>query len=93
VSIVVRAFVVGLVATGLLMFVVAAALGVGAASTSLTLDVRLGPLGLLAVERDGVEVAASVGPGLAVVAALGGLLNAAAAALLARRRRRGEPVA
>lgn len=92
-SVVVRAFVVGLVATGLLVFVVAAALGVGAASTALALDVRIGPLGLLTVERDGPEVAASVGPGVAVVAGLGGLANAAAAALLARRRRRKEPVA
>lgn len=46
----------------------------------------LGPVLVVAFERSGKATAATFGPGIAVAAAVGGLLNAAGAALLRRRR-------
>lgn len=45
----------------------------------------LGPLLLVEFERSGTATAATFGPGIAIAAVAGGLLNAAGAALLRRR--------
>lgn len=83
----VTAFLLGLVAVGV-------AAGAAAVAAAIAADaggwggyrISLGPLLLTEFERDGADTAASFGPGLAVVATVGGVLNALGAALLLRRR-------
>jgi hypothetical protein len=72
----------------MLAYAVAAAAAVIVQAGGGVLDVHVGPLVLVAVERSGAVTSTMFGPGLLAVAALGGLANAAAAALLARRARR-----
>lgn len=83
-----RALALGTVAVAMLAYAVAAAAAAIVQAEGGRLDVHVGPLVLVAVERSGDAAAAVFGPGLLAVAALGGLANAAAAALLARHARR-----
>lgn len=85
---VVRAFALGAAAAGLLAYALAAAIAVIAQSGGRTVDVHVGPLVLVAIERTGATTATSIGSGLLLVALLGGVVNALAAAVLARRLRR-----
>jgi hypothetical protein len=88
-----RAFVLGAVAAGVVAYAVAAALAVTAQAGERTLELALGPLGLVTVARDGPTTVTTFGAGLVVVACVGGLANLAAALLLARRARcRGDGV-
>lgn len=87
-AVVVRAFALGAVAAGLLGYAVAAAVAVIAQSGGRTVDVHVGPLVVVAIERAGATTATTFGSGLLAVALLGGVVNALAAAVLARRLRR-----
>jgi hypothetical protein len=82
---VVRAFVLGAVGVGLLVYVAAAAVAVAAEAGARDLDARLGPVLLVAVEHVGNSSSLTLGPGLALVAVGGGLVNATAAVVIARR--------
>jgi len=88
----VRAFVLGAVASGLLAYALAATVAVLAQSGGRAVDVRLGPLVLVAVQRAGTATATTFGSGLLAAAVLGGVVNALVAALLARRLRRLRPM-
>ena len=72
----------------MLAYAVAAAAALVVQAGGGVLDIHVGPLVLVAVERSGATTSTLFGPGLLAVAALGGLVNVAAAALLARRARR-----
>jgi hypothetical protein len=80
-----RAFALGAIALGVLAYAGAAALAVGAQAAGRSLVVGLGPLVLVSVEREASEVVTTFGPGLLVVAILGGCANLAAARLVRRR--------
>ncbi len=81
-----RALVLGLVATGILAYTIATAAAIIVASSGATIDVRFGPLVVLAVEEldDGGAVT-TMGPGLLLVALVGGAVNAGGALVIARR--------
>lgn len=82
-----RAFVIGTVAVGLVAYVLAAGAAVAAASAGLTFRAAAGPLLLVAVEHDGADSVSTLGAGLTLVALTGGLANAVAALLLGRAGR------
>jgi len=86
-SVVVKALALGTVAAGLIAYALAAAGAVLAQAGGRTLDVHLGPLVLVAVERVGATTATTFGSGLLAVALLGGVVNALLAVALARRLR------
>jgi hypothetical protein len=84
-----KAFVLGTVVFCVLAYAVAVALALSASEGGWSsLRVALGPLLLVAVERDGAATVTTFGPGIVGVGLLGGAVNAAAAAALARRGRR-----
>jgi hypothetical protein len=85
-----RAFVLGFVGVGLLAYVAAAALALSAEVGGRSLDLGLGPLSLVVVERSGSSTSLTFGAGLVVIALVGGVANAVAAAVLARRARRRQ---
>ena len=74
-------------AVGLIAYALAAAAAVLAQAGERTLDVHLGPLVLVAVERVDTTTATTFGSGLLAVALLGGVVNALLAFALARRLR------
>jgi len=80
-----RAFALGAIALGVLAYAGAAALAVGAQAAGRSLVVGLGPLVLVSVEREASNAVTTFGPGLLVVATLGGCVNLAAARLVRRR--------
>lgn len=80
-----RAFVLGAVAIGVLAYTLAAALAVAAQAGGRTLDVALGPLAVVAVAGERSETVTTFGPGLLVLAFVGGLVNLATARLIERR--------
>ena len=80
-----RAFALGTLAVGVLAYAGAAALAVGAQAAGQSLAVALGPLVVVSVEREASDAVTTFGPGLLVVATLGGLVNLAAARLIRRR--------
>lgn len=84
----VKSFLLGTVALGILGYALVAALAVAAQAGSRTLDIALGPLTLVAITADGTSTATTFGPGLVVVALVGGIANLAAAFLLSHRHRR-----
>lgn len=86
-SVVVRAVALGMLAAGLVAYACAAAAAVVVQAGGRTLDVHLGPLALVAVERTGAGTATTFGSGLLAVALLGGIVNALLAVVLTRRRR------
>lgn len=86
-SVVLRALALGAVAAGLVAYAAAAAVAVIAQAGGRALDVHVGPLALVVVERSGDATATTFGSGLLAVAVLGGVVNALLAAALARRRR------
>ena len=88
-----RAFTLGCVALGVLAYAGVAALAVAAQAAGRSFVVGLGPLIVASVERDASAAVTTFGPGLLVLAMVGGCANVAAAALLARRLRgRGDRV-
>jgi len=86
-SVVLRALALGAVAAGSLAYAGAAALAVITQAGGRALDVRVGPLVLVVVERSGGGTATTFGSGLLALAVLGGVVNALLAVALARRRR------
>jgi hypothetical protein len=82
------AVLLGATAVGALAYAAASTIGLAVAASGGELTLGLGPLGILSVERlvDGGS-ATTLGPGILVLAAAGGLANAAAAAVLARGSR------
>jgi hypothetical protein len=80
-----RAFALGAIALGVLAYAGAAALAVGAQAAGRSLVVGFGPLVLVSVEREASNAVTTFGPGLLVVAILGGCVNLAAARLVRRR--------
>lgn len=81
----VRALVIGTVAVAVLAYVVAAGVAVAADSVGTTFRAALGPVLLVAVERDGAASVTTLGPGLTVIALAGGLANLVAALVLEAR--------
>lgn len=85
------AFALGAAAFGALALLGAIAVGAFAdASGRATFELALGGLTFLSFERDAGGTSTTLGPGLAAVAAAGGVLNAGGAALLSRGGRRRE---
>jgi hypothetical protein len=84
-----KAFVLGTVVFAVLAYAVAVALALSATEGGWSaLRIALGPLLLVAVERDGATTVTTFGTGIVAVGLLGGAVNAVAAAALARRGRR-----
>ena len=83
-----KAFLLGTLAVGIVGYAVAAALAVSAQATGRTIDIRLGPLGIVTVATQGAAKVITFGAGLLVLAVVGGLLNLAAAAVIRRRAER-----
>lgn len=84
-----KALALGAAACALVLYTVAVAVAVTADARgwgSFSLDV--GPLTLLAFDRNGATTTFEAGTGIAVLAAVGGVANALAAVVLLRRRRR-----
>ncbi|RDI74576.1 hypothetical protein Gocc_1465 [Gaiella occulta] len=85
---IVKAFLLGALAAGLLAYTAAAALAaVSQASGADVLRLALGPLVLVAVDTRAGTTTTTFGSGLLVLAVAGGLANALAATVLARRSR------
>lgn len=84
-----RAFTLGAIAIGVLAYAGTAALAVAAQAAGRSLAVGVGPLVVVSVERDASAAATTFGPGLVLIAIIGGLVNVGAAHLL--RRRAGGP--
>lgn len=82
-----KAFLLGTAAFGVLGYAAAAAVALAAQAGERALDVRLGPLALVVVERAGGRIATTFGAGILAVAVAGGIANALFALVLARRRR------
>jgi hypothetical protein len=83
-----KAFVLGMLAAGVVTYAVAGALAVSAQVSGRALELGLGPLHLVSVVTRGTATTTTFGPGLAVVAVLGGLLNLVAAWAVQRRAER-----
>ncbi len=83
-------FLLGTAAVAVLAYAAALALAIAAAAGDWgALNVAVGPVVLVAVERSAGETSTTFGSGLALAALAGGAVNAGAAALL-RGRTRGR---
>ena len=82
-----KAFLLGAVAVGVLAYALAAALAVSAQTGGRTLHLALGPMVIVSVTRQASASITTLGPGIAVLALAGGLVNLAAAQFLRRRGR------
>jgi Co/Zn/Cd efflux system component len=83
------ALLLGVVATGALVYVFVAAVALVAATGGSSLRVGVGPLVLVSVVSDARSTTTVFGSGILVVAFVGGVLNLVTAWVL-RRRREGE---
>jgi hypothetical protein len=83
-----KAFLLGAVAVGVVVYALVAAVAVAAQAGGRTLDIALGPLTLVSVTQGGAATVTTFGPGLVVLALAGGLANLAGAQLLRHRSRR-----
>ena len=89
-----RAFAFGAVAMAVLLGGVAAALSVlVAADGSDGVEFVLGPVVVFAVATTDGATSTSLGPGIALLSVVGGLVNAAALSLVERRQRSRDPIA
>ena len=79
-----KAFVLGTLALAVVGYAAAAALAVAAQASGATLDVGIGPLGLVSVTLAGTTRVTTFGPGILVVALAGGAANVVAAQLIRR---------
>jgi hypothetical protein len=80
-----RAFVLGTIAVGVVAYAVVAALAVAAQAGGRALELALGPLAVVSVTQGEAATVTTFGPGLVVLALVGGLANLALAWLLRRR--------
>ena len=83
-----KAFVLGALALAVVGYAAAAALAVAAQAGGTTVDVRVGPLLIMSVTLEGAARVTTLGPGILVIALVGGLANVAAAQLIRRRHGR-----
>jgi len=83
-----KAFLLGMLAIGVVAYTAAAALAVAAQAGDRPLDLTLGPVGVLTVADHGGVTTTTFGPGLFLIAVAGGLANLALAALIRRRAER-----
>ena len=83
-----KPFALGAIASGVLGYAAAAAFAVAAQEGGHAFRIAIGPVVIVAVERDGGATATTFGPGLLLLALAGGLVNAGVALLIARRSRR-----
>ena len=85
-----KPFVLGLLALGIVGYAMAAALAVAAQAGGSTIDVGVGPLLIVSVTHDGATLVTTFGPGIPVIALVGGLANLAASQLLRHRAASGS---
>ena len=83
-----RAFLLGALAIGLVAYAAAAALAVAAQAGDRSLDLALGHLAVVSVVERQDATTTTFGPGLLVVALVGGLANLALASFIRRRAER-----
>lgn len=82
---IVRAVVLGVVATGVLAYVLAGAVALVIAGSGGDLRLATGPLLWLEVDQAPGGAAVTLGPGLVLLALLGGAINGLAGLLVGRR--------
>ena len=88
-----KAFLLGAFAVGALAYALLTTLALTAQAGGHTLDVALGPLVFVAVGEESDAIVTTFGPGVVVLALVGGLANLAAAGLVRHRAgRRGDRV-
>jgi hypothetical protein len=80
-----KAFLLGATAVGAIAYALLATLALGAQRGGRTFDLALGPLRLVAVAREGAVVITTFGPGLIVLAVVGGIANLVTATVLRHR--------
>jgi hypothetical protein len=85
---VVKAFLLGAVAVGVVAYASVAALAVTAQAAGRALDISLGPLTLVSVTQGRTATVTTFGSGLVALALVGGFVNLAAAQLMRHRSRR-----
>jgi hypothetical protein len=85
-----KTFLLGGIAVGVVAYALVAVLAVTAQAGGRTLDIALGPLGLVSVTHGGTTTVTTFGSGLIVLALAGGLANLALAKLMRRRSRRSD---
>ena len=85
-----RAFLLGAFAVGVVAYALVAGLAVTAQAGGRALDLALGPLTLVSVTQEGTATVTTFGPGLVVLALVGGLVNLAAAQLTRHRSGRSS---
>lgn len=88
-----KAFLLGAAAAGVVAYSLVAALAVTAQAGERTLELALGRLTIVSVVREGPTTVTTFGPGLVILALMGGFVNLAVALLMRRRSgRRGDRV-
>ncbi len=80
-----KAFALGAIAVGVLAYAGISALAVSAQAAGRSLAIGLGPLVVVSVEHEVSAAVTTFGPGLVVIAIIGGLVNVGAARLIRRR--------
>lgn len=80
-----KAFVLGVLALGIVGYALAAALAIAAQAGGYTIHVGVGPLLFVSVTMEGVTKVTSFGPGIPVIAIVGGLANVGGARLFGHR--------
>lgn len=88
----VRALALGAAAAGVLAYAMAAGVAIVAQAGRRELNVHVGPLVLVVVDRANGVTTTTFGTGLLALALLGGAVNAILAALLVRRARASPPM-
>ena len=88
-----KAFLLGALAVGALAYALLATLALTAQAGGRTLDVTLGPLVFVSVGEESEAIVTTFGPGVVVLALVGGLANLAAARPRPAPRRRQVPIA
>jgi hypothetical protein len=85
-----KAFLLGTVAVGIVVYALVAALAVTAQAGGRALEIAVGPLAFVSVTHGGAATVTTFGPGLVVLALAGGVVNVMVAQLMWRRS--GPPV-
>ena len=80
-----KAFLLGAIALGVLAYAGATALAVAAQTAGTPLSIGLGQLAIVSVEHRASDAVITFGPGLVLIAVVGGLVNVGAALLIRRR--------
>lgn len=80
-----RAFLLGAIAVGILVYAGAASLAVATQAAGGSLRIGVGPIVVVSVETEATTASTTFGSGLVAVAIAGGLLNLVAVRLIRRR--------